>query len=233
LQERNTQARHCREPIGEKDRVQYRRASDDKANSYAGYHSLFFADGALVVTSKQADNIPSNLNDVTSFNLVRILQAQTGQLSFSIRTSLKEFEQKKSAALERIKKAAGFEVVIEAAWEAFAKDAKEKSPGLQGPRRSYEEAAVGFVLNEYLDSVAQLIEKSCKDEIIKEGFAEKCTAKKIVFKLDAAPDVKALGYCGPHSLSFDNGAFVCSFKNVESCAANLGEVQGYKLEKIL
>jgi len=150
--------------------------------------------------------------------------------SIALRKAIKDTTPKFLTLLAKAKTSSGIDFTVEGDWLAFAKDT-EKYPSMKHPSRTLEQASVTLI-HDQLAALVTWFDKYLKDPLLKDGWKTKCPSNKIIFKIVPEPDNTLPGYTKFHTVYFENGAFVCSFLDIEHAMTNMSDIGNLQMERL-
>lgn len=190
---------------------------DDQPIEGKNYHWIQNDGGVLAIHVPKA-RFNVNTQSVGD-NLMEATQPSTG-LDTRSKMSLRDFEPEGKKQLDRIKAATGVEYQLVLDWLAFDKVCStERFDGRLGQ----------VVYTMALKSLADAIEKICKDDLAKEAFVESSSKKVIQFKLMTEAEVGSRRF---NRSSFEDGAYVLNLCTGENFLGNMHTI-GDDIESIL
>lgn len=161
---------------------------DEKYEAPAGslstwnrYNGLRFQDGKLDLFTKQ-DRFFSNVDYIeTETKLVQLLENLPGDLPLAITILIRDETVAREAALAKIAKATGVDKVTWNVVADFQDFVKVKPDRVKDSPQA---------LLQYIQGLANLIERECKDDLVKEAIVDAFSAKQVAIR--CVPSMKAV-----------------------------------------
>jgi len=183
--------------------------------SSQGYQQLLFENGALVIQCK-VDRFWTNINDIGNFKIETIIPSD--DLPFVLKKNIRDAQPKLQQNLARIKNVTGIDFTYEVDFAAVLSKVAE-----------YQSAAYSrlgeIMYDSYLNSIASLFEKSCKDDMVKSALLESLSSNSIIFRIHDA----AKGY---QEVLIENGSLIIQCVPSRFWT-NVQDIGNFKIETII